>query len=107
MRYFVINKGDDPIAVVFHDHADQVLYCRSKVTSFLSAFDAQCAKLSVDFVREDDQGVLRAIHGGVEDYDWAKNVLDHLCTETWSVAHVGSTINTDPGIHSIIQKYLA
>lgn len=106
MRYFVIQREEVPVAVVFHDHVDHLLYCRSKVTSFQAAFDAVCAKLGVDLVREDDQGVLRAIHAGVEDYDWAKNVLDHLCDGFWSVGEVGNAINADIGIHSVIQKYL-
>jgi len=107
VKYFVVNREEVPVAVVFHDHVDQVLYCRSKVTSFQVAFDAMCAKLGVELVREDDQGVLRAIHAGPEDYDWAKNVLDRLCDGFWSLGDVGTTINADPGIHSIIQQYLS
>ena len=107
MRYFVVQQEDVPIAVVFHDHVDQVIHCRSRITSFLSAFEAMCAKNDVGFVREDDQvPLLRTIHRGVEDYDWVENVLDHLEGDLWTVVERGNAIHTSAGIDSVIQKYL-
>ena len=106
MKYFVIYKEDDPVAVVFHDHAAQTLYCRSTVTSFLSAFDAMCAKSEVSF-EKDDQGILRAIREGVEGYDWAQKILDQLCTGFWTLGAEGNAINVDSEINSVIQKYLS
>ena len=105
MKYFVICEEDNPIAVVFHDHAAQTLYCRSTVTSFLSAFDAVCAKLEVSFEKGDPR-ILRAIHEGVEGYDWARKILDQLCTGFWTVGAEGNAINVDSEINSVIQKYL-
>jgi len=108
VRYFVVLQEDDPVAVVFHDHLDRALYCRSKTTSFLSAFEAICSKNDVTFVQEGDQlRVLRAIHRGVSDYDWAENALDQLPGELWSVGEIGNAINSSIGIDSVIQKYLS
>lgn len=107
MRFFAVNQGDSPVAVVFHDHREGVLYCRSRSASFLAAFDAVCARSGVDLVREGDQGrVLRAIHAGVEDYAWAENALDQLSTGFWSVAENGRVADVASGIDSIIRKYL-
>jgi len=104
VRFFVIQQDTHPVAIIYHDHLNQVCICRSKVASFLSAFDAVCLKKNIEFVRE--EGLLRAISCGVFEYDWVDNVLDHLCQSFWSIYKQGEMINSEANINGMIRKYL-
>jgi len=106
VRYFVVTDPTElPVAVVFHDYRDQVLYCRSKKESFLRAFNAVCARSGIEFVKED--AVLRAVQHGPEDYDWMGLILDQVCEDYWSVSDIGEVRHTEVSVDAVIQRYLA
>jgi hypothetical protein len=109
VRFFVIQDStESPVAVVFHDHRDQVVYCRSLKASFLSAFDAVCAKHSVTFSKEDSgSSVLRALDRGIADYNWISDVLADLCNDYWHIAERGDLIHSEVQVDSVAGKYLS
>ncbi len=104
MRFFVIQQKGNPVAIIFHDHLNQMCICRSKVMSFLSVFNAVCLKKDIQFVKE--KGLLRAISRGPFEYDWVDNILDHLCKDLWSVHKQGEMISSESNINEMIHKYL-
>lgn len=109
MRFFVVQDREEaPVAVVFHDHRDQVVYCRSLKASFLSSFDAVCAKHSLTFSKEDSgSSVLRLLDRGISDYNWISDVLSDLCRDYWKIVDRGDLVHTENQIDAIAGKYLS
>jgi hypothetical protein len=105
VRYCVIQQGETPVAVVFHDHCDGSFYCRSRLNSFLSAFNAQTEKSEIRFSREGD--VLRAVTAGPQDYGWIDFMLDHLCTGHWSRGPSGEIISTEANVDAVVRQIFA
>lgn len=107
MRAFLISQGEMPIAVVFHDHKNGDLYCRSVVRSFAMAFDAECSKHNVSFKKEGADGeILRAVSSSPQEYDWARSVLDQLCDGFWTMKDLGSVMSTEASVDAVIRKHL-
>jgi len=105
VRYVVIEREAQPIAVLFHDYTDGSLACRSRKESFLQAFNAICSKLTVRFTAED--GVLRAVYTPPTDYGWLDQVVDRLCEDFWEIGEGGDLRNYERNIDEIAIKYLA
>jgi len=105
LKFFVVQREEIPIAVVFHDYRDQTFQCRSLRESFLRAFNAVCSRAGVEFVREDN--VLRAVQVGPEEYDWINLIIDQVCGDYWSVSDTGEIQPTEASIDAVIQQYLA
>jgi len=109
LRFFVIqDQSDSPVAVVFHDHRDQVLYCRSLKASFLSAFDAVCNKHRVTFSKESyDSSILRILDRGISDYSWISDILEDLCGDYWVISERGDLAHTEFQVDSVADRYLS
>lgn len=105
MRFFVVQREEIPVAVVFHDYRDQTFQCRSRRESFLRSFNAVCSKSGIEFVK--GEKVLRAVQRGPEDYDWMGFILDQACGDYWSVSEIGEIQPTEASIDAVIQRYLA
>jgi len=109
VRFFVVQDPEKvPVAVVFHDHRDHALCCRSVRASFLSAFDAVCVKYQVSFVKEHSGAdILRVVDRGVSDYNWISDVLEDLCGDYWVISDHGELNNSEYHIDEISEKYLS
>lgn len=104
MRFFVVQREEVSVAVVFHDYRDQTFQCRSCHESFLRAFNAVCSRSGIEFSREDD--ALLAVQRGPEEYDWMGSILDQVCGDYWSVSDTGEIQSTEASIDAVIQQYL-
>lgn len=116
MKYFVIkwkdpdpvvDKDFDNIAVVFHDYKIGTFHCRSKVESFLRAFDAVCQKSDIQLVKDEKSDILRAVYKGPKGYNWIDPILDQLCGDYWYVGDTGDIPNTEFNIDSTLEQFLS
>jgi hypothetical protein len=108
MRFFVIDDPDQSVAVVFHDHRDHSVYCRSNRASFLNSFDAMLAKKGISFHKELARSVvLRAVYKSVSgDSALLSELLAELCSGYWKVVHEGTVNSMESGVDAIADKYL-
>ncbi len=82
MKYFIVNKGRIPVAVVGHSYLKSEYSIKSKSKAF---YDAFC--YSVNF----NKGVFRKINNelryfrlDVTNPSWSDIVLKRACCESWS-----------------------
>ena len=109
MRFFVVSDPtESAVAVVFHDHRDHAVYCRSLKASFLSAFDASCSKKRVMFSKEDSgASVLRILDRGASDYNWISDILSDLCSDYWNIAEHGEIVHSEHQVDLLADRYLS
>ncbi len=104
MRYYVIHKGESPVAVVFHDYVEAGFVVRSNSESFLKAFDAAVSLNSSYTFNKSDSNLKFSIFGS-HFPSWIDKVLQKACGDFWTVESTGNLAG-DAFIEDIIQKFL-
>lgn len=91
MRYFVINREGENVAIVFHDYRSGAVVCRSKFESFRHVFDLLRKKSTVRGVREEKS--LKLEFDDTRCWDWPDRFLNKLVG--WHVVESGETNDID------------
>jgi len=105
MNYYVISKGNSPIAVVFHDYMSSRFIVKSKSEAFRKSFEASSLTNSLySFNREGS--VLKFNRFGSNFISWVDRVLSKFCDDLWSISSKGSVIG-ESMIDSISNQFLS
>ncbi len=104
MQFQVVEKGNDPIAVIFHDYAIPTFFCRTKSLMFQRAFGAACVA-NESYIRKEDS-LVRVIAGGPTSLNWLTEISDRLCSGYWSPGDRGVVPEVDRSVDVIVRKFL-
>lgn len=104
MRYYVINKEEEPIAVVFHDYVSSKFIMRTVSEAFRNSFDSSVGlNSSLAFNKSDS--VLKYKPFGPEFPSWIDKVLKKACGIFWNIKSTGD-ITGEAFIEDIVSQHL-
>ena len=106
MRYFLIScEGNEPTAVVFHDHKVGFVSCTTLSESFQKAFNVASTSVRGKFVKVD--GKLKALNYDVSDFMWINHVLEKICSSGfWRIVKKGEIPHEDSAMENVALAFL-
>ena len=104
MKYFVLNEGEAPAAIIFSDSFHEEFYIRSKVESLSIIFDAIRKRDSIKLIKGAKNVVAKLNDAMCSVEVQVTTIIDEICSsERWHLGATGEAESED----SVISQYIS